>query len=83
MNNELKWSRERSYISNMVEVARGLRAPDANHNMRDFNYRREVLIKYLEMQSEAAGRDGRHDTVVYIEHCLDDLREFIAKVASA
>ena len=81
MKTPQQWARECQYISDMVDVARGLRAPDASHTMADFNYRYEVLEKYLVMQSRAAERDGRHDSVTYIQECLDDLRGFIARVA--
>jgi hypothetical protein len=74
MKSTFDWAHECQYISNMVDVARGLRAPDDAHNMRDFNYRQEVLAKYLQVQSKAAERAGRHDSVAYIEQCLDDLR---------
>ena len=72
---DFSWSQECTYIANMADVFQGTRAPDDSHNQADFNYDREVFLNYCQMQSGAAHRAGRHDSVVYIQQVMDDLKE--------
>lgn len=73
----LHWSKECQYISDITEVALRRRAPnpDQGLTMALFNYDLECLKRYLEMQRDSAHRDGRHDSVVYIQHCIDEILE--------
>jgi hypothetical protein len=66
--NTLEWSQECKFISDTVSsVCNGSPVPE------NFNSDSACLARYLEMQRNAATREGFHDSAQYIQHCADDL----------
>lgn len=61
---ELKWTQECVYISN-VTAKRGM--------VREMNFSRSTFLGYCAMQRDKATREGHDDTAQYIQHCMDDL----------
>jgi hypothetical protein len=61
---DLEWSQECRYISDTA---------DKQGKVKEMNYDLPTFIRYCEMQRDAAKREGREDSALYIQECLDDM----------
>jgi len=71
---DFEWTQECAYISNITDKC--MHTPDGVQHrvMHGFNYDKEFLIRYCDMQRQCATRDGKHDSATFIQHCINDLR---------
>lgn len=61
---DLEWVFECRYISDVT---------DKKGRVQEMNYETATFVVYCKMQRDTAQREGRFDTVTYIQQCIDDL----------
>lgn len=65
---DLEWVQECNYISSVTSKG---------GNVREMNNNRDTFVRYCNMQREDAVAHGRDDTAQYIQHCIDDLVDYL------
>lgn len=68
-----EWQRECDYISKVTTDCTLTARMERHPSMRSFNFDKACLVRYCEMQRDAASRDGQFDAATFIQSCIDDL----------